>query len=353
MKSEIRTFLTYVRAEAACVTVYVMAGVIGGIICFFTSNYSVVPFIVPLFVQILAKANVRFRQRHQDALVELPAQKEDPVFIMDTRGRIILSVGKTYDLFEQYGIQNIKDFISEESFKRIIGSTASTPNAGPATVEVFSNQTLKWYEVKATITRMASGGNSLKVLAWFQDISLRQIYYLRLKDLLRYSDLQMSSQDQGVVPGMESRHLAIFLLKEYEAVFIARADQENNLDGHAFKVVEHTIEKSPPIQIHNKSSAPINRARQNAGIISGDVSGYSSMEDFLKAHPFDPQVLDFIDLPIRNFITYNEADVSIIAFNFRSEITIHEREFFKMVVNIYRSMAMVVDLKAALEDHEK
>ena len=36
-----------------------------------------------------------------------------------------------------------------------------------------------------------------------------------------------------------------------------------------------------------------------------------------------------------------------------SEITIHEREFFKVVVNIYRSMAMVVDLKAALENHGK
>jgi len=92
----------YVWAEATCLTVYVIASVIGTIICFLTSNYSVVPFIVPLFVQVLAKANVRFRKRHQDALLELPSQKEDPVFIMDTTGRVILSVGKTYDLFEQY-----------------------------------------------------------------------------------------------------------------------------------------------------------------------------------------------------------------------------------------------------------
>jgi len=71
---------------------------------------------------------------------------------------------------------------------------------------------------------------------------------------------------------------------------------------------------------------------------------------FLKAHPFDIQVLSFIDLPIRNFITYNEADVSIIAFNFRSVITVHEREFFKVVVSIYKMMVMVMDLKNALEN---
>ncbi len=353
---EAKIFLNYVWSEVTCLTVYVMAGVIGTIICFLSSNYSVVPFIVPLFVQILVKANVRFRQRHRDALVELPSQKEDPVFIMDTTGRVILSVGKTHDLFKQYGIQNIKEFISEEAFEKIISSTSPLTKTAPYTVEVFSNRTQKWYEVKAnaTATGMVYGDNSTKVLVWFQDISLRQIYYLRLKDLLRYSDSLMSPQDQeGATPGSEQKHLAIYLLKEYEAVFIARADRNNNLDGYAFKVIDHKIEKSSPIQIHSQSTAPINLSRQKARIISGNSSGYRSREEFFKAHSFDPQVLDFIDLPIRNFITYNKADVSIIAFNFRSAITVHEREFFKVVVNIYKTMVMVVDLKTALENQRR
>ena len=76
------------------------------------------------------------------------------------------------------------------------------------------------------------------------------------------------------------------------------------------------------------------------------------MADFLEAHPFDPRVLDFIDLSVRNFITFNEADVSVIAFNFRSEITVHEREFFKVVVNIYKTMVMMADLKSGTETRE-
>jgi len=348
MKFEARTFLRYVWAEATGLTVYVIACVIGTIICFLTSNYSVVPFIVPLFVQVLAKANVRFRKRHQDALLELPSQKDDPVFIMDTTGRIILSVGKTHDLFEQYNIQNLKEFISEEAFEQILSPMSLLPKASPVTVEVFSNRTSKWYEVNAMATGMVYGDNSTKVLVWFQDISLRQIYYLRLKDLLRYSDGLMSYQDQGVTPGSEQKHLAIYLLKEYEAVFIARPDRNNNLDGYAFKVNDFKIQKSPPIQIHSQSPAPINLSRQKAKIISGDISSYRSPADFFKAHPFDPQVLNFIDLPVRNFITYNEADASIIAFNFRSAITVHEREFFKVVVSIYKTMVMVMDLKNEL-----
>jgi len=75
------------------------------------------------------------------------------------------------------------------------------------------------------------------------------------------------------------------------------------------------------------------------------MSFYHSKEAFLQKNPLDPVVLDFIGAPVRNFITYNEADISIIAFNFRSDINAYEKQFFEIVVNIYRTMVMLVDLK--------
>ncbi|MBU2630534.1 MAG: hypothetical protein KKE61_18130, partial [Proteobacteria bacterium] len=95
---------------------------------------------------------------------------------------------------------------------------------------------------------------------------------------------------------------------------------------------------------------PINISRKESQIISDDMSNYNSKDDFLHKNPLDPKVLDFIDVPIQNFITYNEADISIIAFNFISTITTYEESFFEILVNIYRTMVMLVELE---QDHEK
>ena len=346
MRSDVYTFLTYAGKEAAQATVYVTALIIGSTICFLTSHWSVVPFVVPLLVQVLARAHVRFRHRHKDALVELPAQKEDPVFIMDTDGRVILSVGKTRDLFEQYGVERVQDFISEEAFDRIIASAAPCCNLpDPVGVEVFSGKTLKWYEVKAAITAMSYGDKVPKVLVWFQDISLRQVYYLRLKDLLRYSDTLIAVLDlPRPDPEVAYQHLAIFLLKEYDGVYIARAGDDGTLCGFAFKGGPHGIARSTPIPV--TVGGPVDAARQSGRLMTGDALDHEG--SFRDAHPFDPAMLSFLGEPIRNFITFSEADVSVTAFNFRGAITVHEREFFKVVVKIFKTMTVMADLKKEL-----
>ncbi len=355
MTSKIKLYIEYAIKEAINFQVYIIAMVIGAIICFFTSNYSIVPFIVPLFVQILVKSNARFRNRHQNALVELPAQFKDPVFIMDIQGDIILSIGNTLDLFNKYAIRNIKDFIDDAAFKDIIKIASSQDPAHTAStsVEAFSNRSFKWYEITAKATGMRYGDKEQKILVWFQNISLRKIYHLRLRDLLRYSDSLISSLEKPMKSDTEYEHLSSFLLKEYEAVFITRTDPENNLKGYVFKNNSQQITKSEIITINKESLAPINISRKNALIISDDISSYSSKENFMQQNPLDPAVLNFIDVPIRNFITYNEADISIIAFNFRSKITAYEEQFFEIVVNIYRSMVMLVDLKKDLQKHAK
>ncbi len=349
MKFEFKTYLKYAIKEAINFQVYIIAAGIGAIICFLTSHYSVVPFVVPLFVQILVRSNAKFRHRHQNALVELPAQTQDPVFIMDMQGKIVLSIGKTLDLFKKHAIGNINDFINEDAFDDIIRVAHSQdPYAANTSVEAFSPRSLKWYEIKAKVTGMQYGGKEQKILVWLQDISQRKIYYLRLRDLLRYSDSLIVSLEELVESGTEYEHLSSFLLREYEAVFITRADQKNNLEGYVFKQGSDRIIKSDVITINEQSPAPINISRKKKQIISDDISSYQSEEEFLQKNPLDPLVLDFIDNPIRNFITYNEADISIIAFNFRSRITDYEIQFFEIVVNIYRSMVMLVDLKKEL-----
>ncbi|MCP4024405.1 MAG: hypothetical protein GY729_21360 [Desulfobacteraceae bacterium] len=355
MKPEIKTYLEFALKEATNFQIYVTAAVIGFIICFFTFNISLVPFIVPLFVQIIAKTNIRYRQRHLNALVELPAQTKDPVFIMDMKGKIILSVGKTLDIFKKHEIDNIQHFIDTNAFESIIRMATKAPlqEASPYSVEAYSKIVQKWYEIKATATGIRYGDNEQKVLVWFQDISLRKTYDLRLKDLLRYSDSLIDSLKDLVKTGSEFEHLSSFLLKDYKAVFITRADKDKNLAGYVFKNNDDKIEKSDAIIIHKESLAPINISRKKAQIISDDLQFYNSTEDFLRKNPLDPRVLDFIGIPIENFITYFEADISIIAFNFRSTITSNEKRFFEILVNIYRTMVMLVDLEKEIINSEQ
>lgn len=337
------TYLEFATKEIANFQVYVNAAIIGSIICFLTDNYSAIPFIVPLFVQVVARTNVKYRQRHTLALIELPAKTEDPVFIMDMQGTIILSTGNTLDLFKKHSIKNIMDFIDRKAFNAIIEMVKG--NDSQTSFEAYSDTSQQWYEIKAKITGMNYGGKDPKVLVWFQNITLRKTYDSRLRDLLRYSDSLIISLKELVKSGSVFEHLASFLLKDYKAVFITRADKKHNLIGYVYKKTSKKIKRSETIIISKESPAPINVARKEAQILSDDISCYDSTDEFLQKNPLDPRVLDFIGIPIQNFITYNEADISIIAFNFKTTITPYEKSFFEILVNIYRTMVMLVDLE--------
>lgn len=355
MQLELKTYIGFIFKEVIDIKVYLTAGLIGTITCYLTANYSVIPYVVPLIVQILFRAHIKFRNRHLAALVELPAQTESPAFIMDMEGRIILSIGKTLELFNRYGIENVKDFINEQALGDIINVTAckDTSFGTTASVEAFSNRTFKWYEIKAKATGLDYRGKDQKVLAWFQDISLRKVYQLRLNSLLRYSDSLFSSLESAAAPGAETELLSSFILKEYEAVFIAREGADNTLEGNVFKNTVSRMVVSGPITVPNVCVTPEAVSVQTKQLFSDDVSAYGSEKAFFQANPFDPGILEFIDAPIQNFITINEASISITAFNFRSKITEYEKDFFKVVVNVYKTMIRLVDLQNRLENKKQ
>ena len=75
---ELAAYTGFALGELSGFRIYLNAAVIGFIICFFTGNYSLIPFVVPLFVQVISRANVKYRQRHLSALVELPARTDAP-----------------------------------------------------------------------------------------------------------------------------------------------------------------------------------------------------------------------------------------------------------------------------------
>ena len=115
-------YTRFVFLEALNPWIYLNARLIGTTICLLTQNYSIVPYLVPLLVQVFTRASVKYRQRDINALVELPAQTDDPVFIMDEQGEIILSTGKTKQLLEAHAISNVRHLIGDAE-----GSDHSAP----------------------------------------------------------------------------------------------------------------------------------------------------------------------------------------------------------------------------------
>lgn len=338
-------YFRYLGEEISNIWIYLNAVVVGVTICFFSGHYSFVPFVVPLFVQVLVKSHLRYRNRNLAALAELPAEIDDPVFVLGQNGDILLSAGKTQHLFNSHQITNISDFIGKDGLRKILKMAQSfSPDTPVIPEEVHAPQNNKWYAVKAKPGRTKIGGKYERILVWFSDISLKKAYDHRLQDLLSYSGSLFSKLEEIKQKGDVFDQIANFILTNYQAVYITKTDEQGNLRGNVFKMGPHGKEKSPPIIVHNESIAPILVSRREAKVISGDRSTLNEGERFEEKYPFDQQVLNFIGCPVDSFITYNAAEVSIIAFNFNQKITNYEKRFIEVLLNISLAIVKLVDL---------
>ena len=69
------------------------------------------------------------------------------------------------------------------------------------------------------------------MLVWFSEITAQREADLRQRDLLHYTDSLMSDVKTLARKQSTYDHLAAFILKNYEGLFIARIDPDGNLSG--------------------------------------------------------------------------------------------------------------------------
>ncbi len=181
------------------------------------------------------------------------------------------------------------------------------------------------------------------MLVWFSEITAQREADLRQRDLLHYTDSLMSDVKTLARKQSTYDHLAAFILKNYEGLFIARIDPDGNLSGYVFKR-NGRLRRSEAIVIANDSYAPILLSRREATVISDDICNYPSASSFDKKYMFDERVRSFLAVPIRNFINYHAGDVSIIAFNSVRTITAQENIFIEVLLNTTRAIVALADL---------
>ena len=96
-------FLKFLSKELINPITYLVAFLIGASINVFQGNsifFSAIAYFVPIFVKVFAKASIKFKNSDMDFLCQLPAQRQDPVFVIDKDGRIVATAGNTRRLFK-------------------------------------------------------------------------------------------------------------------------------------------------------------------------------------------------------------------------------------------------------------
>ncbi len=136
----------YVRQELRSPVIYLTSAVIGFAVIWMMNAPSIIPFIIPFVVQIAANTILRFRNREIDTLLLLPGQREDPAFIIDYSGSVLLSVGKTEQLFKKNSITKINELIGNDGFDRLIKKLDhSCIDPETRSIDIYSGRLQNWY----------------------------------------------------------------------------------------------------------------------------------------------------------------------------------------------------------------
>lgn len=96
---------------------YLMAGLIGITINHFQGLGmfgSLVPFVVPVLVQTVSKATVKYQNRELNLLAQLPGRRPYPAFVLDNQGKLAAHAGLTRELFKEKSIGSAEELFGDQ-----------------------------------------------------------------------------------------------------------------------------------------------------------------------------------------------------------------------------------------------
>ena len=256
MPPRISLLLKYLAKELINPITYLVAFLIGATINTLQGNglwSSAVPYIVPLFVQCFAKASKKFKNKDMDILCQLPAERQDPVFVIDKKGWVVATAGNTKKLFKRHRIKKLHDMFEKSEAEMILKATAEIRAQWQTEpLELNSKITGKWYQIK---TKIGEGGH---ILVWLDEISSRKAMDVSLSAIRGFSrEVIDSIHDLSVKNDIYDRLALLILRGGYQGVFITRKDDEGNLSGYAFRGKPDDLIESELIKVPENSSARI------------------------------------------------------------------------------------------------
>ncbi|TVQ98872.1 MAG: HD domain-containing protein [Spirochaetaceae bacterium] len=305
-------------------------------------SLPIAPFIVPFLVSSVGRTVARAANRKNEQLLELPAQRASPGFVICRDGRIEAAAGKTAELFERLAVKRIHDFLVCPEQPDVIDTICSGTPVDPA-AEVYAPAEKRWYRVFTH-----SSPRQPSVLVWLEDVTEEHEGRERRHMLRAFQiDALESASNDPVVQQGDERLARLILGGGFSAVLFAQLDADGALVGSAFKESDgDTLERSAPIRICPDSHAPIFRSRtENRAIAASRRQGRSGAAgEFELEFPVAAEVQEFLNQRVDNLVNYHAGPTSIVAFNKRPSLTRSDITFLEAAVDAAHSLFAAIDV---------
>ncbi len=286
---------------------------------------SAIPYAAPIIVQAFSKSTLRYRRRYADLLLQLPAMREDPTFVVERDGSVLASAGRSQSIIREFGIKHVHDLLMKPACFELEDALSA---GEPARVECYSDLLRRWYSI-----RLVPDRNSKVWLVWFHDVSDRVEFEERMRRVRDLSHEMINAVARGAGSSAVDERIVEMLGKEgYAAVFITRTHPENRFHGHVFRFDGRNIEVSASIA-GDSANAPIHSSRKQHRVVAVNRREDETQDAFELDYPFLPEVREFVGTPIVNFVNFHAGPLSVIAFNHRGGVSSVDESIFESVVS--------------------
>ncbi len=327
---------------------YVVAAGVGLLFTYLgTSGISspIVPFLVPFTVSFTGRYVTRLRSRKEAYLLELPALRESPVFVMGADGTIVAASGRTEALFRNLGVTNVCEFFtnchSPGALELILARDSESGNQA-----LYAPSQQKWYT--ATKHFVADRGQHL---VWLDDVTVER-KAAEQGALLRgfQNDLFSRFRDGNLVMDADARLAELVLDGGYAAVLFARGTNGGGVSGYAYRRNSNgALIRSGLLNIDADTHAPVFESRRTGRAVYAERSAFSDVNEFDRMYPVARDVRMFLDEPVANLVNYHAGITSIVAFNKPESISGSDLLFIESAVDAAHGMFAMVEAARDLD----
>ena len=251
---EINDFIKIILSKLRTFHLYLFS-LIAFLICFVLFQNIVLSIVFILFLLLFFIGYIsyeEFANRKMNLLSRMPVVRQDPTFVIDQTGKLVISSGPTKILFKNKGIECIDHIFGEINAERILKSAIIDEKVNNNTLEYFSLPLDKWYNVQ-----LKSSEDGRHLYIWLIDITNRKRLDLSLSAIRRFSQDVVNNIDEVTRKNDVFERLAKLMFQEgFSGFFIAKLTPDEDLAGVAFKQSHEGIIKSDKIIV--KKNSPVN-----------------------------------------------------------------------------------------------
>jgi hypothetical protein len=310
-RNPIRPFWWYLWVEFTSPINYLIAVLVGLIIQLGQGNApwaSLLPYLTPVVVQSFSKATVKYRDRYNRLLLQLPAERSDPALVVDRKGMIMAAAGRSEELIQRSGAQRLQDLVLAPAcpdIDRVLGGDSAE------SFTCFSDVLVGWFEVRAL---PVNGGAWW--LVWMQNVTAREETRQRLATVHDATEQLVDGYDElSSVDELDHAIARIGFSDGFRAVFIARSEESGDAQGRVFRQADGVTTSSREVMIPSESGAAVFLSRRERTVVIRRRPEEQNAPAFCATHGINNRVAELVEEPIDNFVNYHRGRLSVVLFN--------------------------------------